>query len=42
VYGAGKAGLDAFRQGLSDALAEAGVHVMIVRPGFLHTKMTAA
>jgi decaprenylphospho-beta-D-erythro-pentofuranosid-2-ulose 2-reductase len=40
-YGATKAGLDAFAQGLGDALAPAGVHVMVVRPGFVHTKMTA-
>ena len=40
-YGATKAGLDAFAQGLGDALAEDGVHVMVVRPGFVRTKMTA-
>jgi decaprenylphospho-beta-D-erythro-pentofuranosid-2-ulose 2-reductase len=40
-YGATKAGLDAFAQGLGDALAPAGVHVMVVRPGFVHTKLTA-
>jgi decaprenylphospho-beta-D-erythro-pentofuranosid-2-ulose 2-reductase len=40
-YGATKAGLDAFAQGLGDALADSGVHVMVVRPGFVHTKMTA-
>ena len=40
-YGATKAGLDAFAQGLGDALAPAGVRVMVVRPGFVHTKMTA-
>jgi decaprenylphospho-beta-D-erythro-pentofuranosid-2-ulose 2-reductase len=40
-YGATKAGMDAFAQGLGDALAPAGVHVMVVRPGFVHTKMTA-
>jgi decaprenylphospho-beta-D-erythro-pentofuranosid-2-ulose 2-reductase len=40
-YGATKAGIDAFAQGLGDALAPAGVHVMVVRPGFVHTKMTA-
>jgi decaprenylphospho-beta-D-erythro-pentofuranosid-2-ulose 2-reductase len=39
-YGATKAGVDAFAQGLGDALAAAGVHVMVVRPGFVHTKMT--
>jgi decaprenylphospho-beta-D-erythro-pentofuranosid-2-ulose 2-reductase len=41
VYGAGKAGLDAFCQGLGDALAGSGVQVVIVRPGFVRTKMTA-
>jgi decaprenylphospho-beta-D-erythro-pentofuranosid-2-ulose 2-reductase len=41
VYGASKAGLDAFAQGLGDALAATGVTVMVVRPGFVHTKMTA-
>jgi len=41
VYGASKAGADAFYQGLGDRLAGTGVHVMVVRPGFVHTKMTA-
>ncbi|MCU1449290.1 MAG: hypothetical protein JWP02_1460 [Acidimicrobiales bacterium] len=41
AYGASKAGLDGFSQGLGDALAGSGVHVMIVRPGFVRTKMTA-
>jgi decaprenylphospho-beta-D-erythro-pentofuranosid-2-ulose 2-reductase len=41
VYGASKAGLDAFAQGLSDALVGSGVHVLVVRPGFVRTKMTA-
>jgi decaprenylphospho-beta-D-erythro-pentofuranosid-2-ulose 2-reductase len=41
VYGSSKAGLDAFFQGLGDALVGTGVHVMVVRPGFVHTKMTA-
>lgn len=41
VYGASKAGADAFCQGLGDRLAGRGVHVMVVRPGFVHTKMTA-
>jgi decaprenylphospho-beta-D-erythro-pentofuranosid-2-ulose 2-reductase len=41
VYGSSKAGVDAFFQGLGDALVGSGVHVMIVRPGFVHTKMTA-
>jgi decaprenylphospho-beta-D-erythro-pentofuranosid-2-ulose 2-reductase len=41
VYGSSKAGFDGFFQGLGDALAGSGVRVMIVRPGFVHTKMTA-
>jgi decaprenylphospho-beta-D-erythro-pentofuranosid-2-ulose 2-reductase len=40
VYGASKAGLDAFCQGLGDALVGSGARVLIVRPGFVHTKMT--
>ena len=40
VYGSTKAGLDAFAQGLSDRLVGTGANVMIVRPGFVHTKMT--
>jgi decaprenylphospho-beta-D-erythro-pentofuranosid-2-ulose 2-reductase len=41
VYGASKAGLDAFSQGLGDALFGSGVQMTIVRPGFVRTKMTA-
>ncbi len=41
VYGAAKAGLDAFCQGLGDALAGSGVHMTIVRPGTVRTRMTA-
>lgn len=41
VYGAAKAGLDGFAQGLADALVGSGVDVMIVRPGFVRTRMTA-
>jgi decaprenylphospho-beta-D-erythro-pentofuranosid-2-ulose 2-reductase len=40
VYGSSKAGLDAFAQGLGDALHPCGVHVMVVRPGFVRTRMT--
>src|SRR4029450_11965014 len=40
VYGSTKAGLDAFFQGLGDSLVGTGASVMIVRPGFVHTKMT--
>jgi decaprenylphospho-beta-D-erythro-pentofuranosid-2-ulose 2-reductase len=41
VYGAAKAGLDAFARGLTDALAGSGVRVVIVRPGFVIGRMTA-
>ena len=40
VYGASKAGLDALAQGLGDELHEDGVRVLVVRPGFVHTRMT--
>lgn len=40
VYGSSKAGLDAFAQGLGDALVGTGARVMVVRPGFVHTRMT--
>lgn len=40
VYGATKAALDAFGQGMGDALVDHGIRVMVVRPGFVHTKMT--
>ena len=41
VYGSSKAGLDAFAQGLRDSLAGSGVDVMVVRPGFVKTRMTS-
>jgi decaprenylphospho-beta-D-erythro-pentofuranosid-2-ulose 2-reductase len=41
IYGSSKAGLDGFAQGLGDALAGSGARVLIVRPGFVTTKMTA-
>lgn len=40
VYGSAKAGLDAFAQGLGDRLSTHGVGVLVVRPGFVHTRMT--
>ena len=40
VYGSTKAGLDAFYTGLTEALREFGVRVTVVRPGFVHTRMT--
>jgi decaprenylphospho-beta-D-erythro-pentofuranosid-2-ulose 2-reductase len=41
VYGGTKAGIDGFAQGLGDGLAASGVHVLVVRPGFVHSAMTA-
>jgi len=41
VYGATKAGIDGFAQGLGDELAADGVHMLVVRPGFVHSAMTA-
>lgn len=41
VYGSSKAGLDGFALGLGDALWGSGVRVMVVRPGFVRTQMTA-
>ncbi|EOM78356.1 SDR family NAD(P)-dependent oxidoreductase [Rhodococcus rhodnii] len=40
VYGSAKAGLDGFATGLSDALHGTGVHVLVVRPGFVVGHMT--
>jgi short-subunit dehydrogenase len=41
LYGASKAGLSAFLDGLGQAYAERGVKVICVRPGFIKTGMTA-
>jgi decaprenylphospho-beta-D-erythro-pentofuranosid-2-ulose 2-reductase len=41
IYGSSKAGLDGFAQGLGHSLAGSGARVLIVRPGFVHTRMTA-
>jgi decaprenylphospho-beta-D-erythro-pentofuranosid-2-ulose 2-reductase len=40
VYGSSKAGLDTFAQGLDERLRGTGVRVLIVRPGFVRSKMT--
>jgi decaprenylphospho-beta-D-ribofuranose 2-oxidase len=42
IYGAAKAGFDALAQGLADrcAVAGDGVRIVVVRPGFVHTRMT--
>jgi decaprenylphospho-beta-D-erythro-pentofuranosid-2-ulose 2-reductase len=41
VYGSSKAGVDAFAQGLGYSLHDSGVRVIVVRPGFVRTQMTA-
>ena len=41
AYGSSKAAADAFARGLRDSLEGSGVDVLIVRPGFVRTKMTA-
>lgn len=41
AYGASKAGLDALADGLATTLGPEGVRVVVVRPGFVHTRMTA-
>lgn len=41
VYGSAKAGFTAFLSGLRNRLAENGVHVLTVLPGFVATRMTA-
>jgi decaprenylphospho-beta-D-erythro-pentofuranosid-2-ulose 2-reductase len=41
VYGASKAGLDALALGLGDRLHGSGVRIMVVRPGFVRSRMTA-
>jgi decaprenylphospho-beta-D-erythro-pentofuranosid-2-ulose 2-reductase len=41
VYGSAKAGLDVFCQGLADRLHGDGIRVLVVRPGFVRSKMTA-
>ncbi|MGY1715095.1 decaprenylphospho-beta-D-erythro-pentofuranosid-2-ulose 2-reductase [Geodermatophilus sp. SYSU D01106] len=40
VYGSTKAGMDAFFSGLGDALHGSGVSVLVVRPGFVRSRMT--
>ena len=41
VYGSTKAGLDGFFLGLSEALREYGVRVLVIRPGQVRTRMSA-
>jgi decaprenylphospho-beta-D-erythro-pentofuranosid-2-ulose 2-reductase len=40
VYGSTKAGMDAFFSGLADSVVGTGVSVLVVRPGFVRSKMT--
>ncbi len=40
VYGSTKAGLDGFAQGLGDSLQGSGAALLVVRPGFVRSKMT--
>lgn len=40
AYGASKAGADAFYRGLGEAVRSDGVHVLVVRPGFVRSPMT--
>ncbi len=40
VYGSTKAGMDAFFSGLGQALEGSGARVLVVRPGFVRTRMT--
>jgi decaprenylphospho-beta-D-erythro-pentofuranosid-2-ulose 2-reductase len=41
VYGSTKAGLDGFYLGLGEALKQFGVHVLVIRPGQVRTRMSA-
>ena len=40
LYGGAKAGLDFLARGLRPTLREHGVRVLVIRPGFVHTRMT--
>ena len=41
VYGSTKAGLDGFYMSLGEAVEEFGVHVLVIRPGMVRTRMSA-
>jgi decaprenylphospho-beta-D-erythro-pentofuranosid-2-ulose 2-reductase len=40
LYGSAKAGFTAFLSGLRNRCARSAVHVVTIKPGFVHTKMT--
>ena len=40
VYGSSKAGVDSFAQALGDSLVGTGVGTLVVRPGFVRSRMT--
>lgn len=40
LYGSSKAGMDGFYLGLGESLRGSGARVLVVRPGFVHTRMT--
>jgi decaprenylphospho-beta-D-erythro-pentofuranosid-2-ulose 2-reductase len=40
MYGSTKAGMDAFYTGLGDAIEKDGIQVLVVRPGFVRSRMT--
>lgn len=40
LYGSSKAGMDGFYLGLGESLRGSGVQVLVVRPGFVHSRMT--
>jgi decaprenylphospho-beta-D-erythro-pentofuranosid-2-ulose 2-reductase len=42
VYGAAKAAVNTYLQGLRNRLARTGVHVLTIKPGFVDTPMTSA
>lgn len=42
VYGSSKAGVTTYFDGLRHYLLEKGVHVLVVKPGYVRTKMTAS
>jgi short-subunit dehydrogenase len=41
IYGSSKAALSAYLQGLNHRLSSMNIHVMLVKPGFVDTKLTA-